>query len=228
MRLSHTSMEQYLRCPQGWKLKYLDHHKELPKPYFNKGIAVHAALEVFYRDCLASPPPVEKLLAAFDEEFDPEAYATDDERERARADGGKMVRDFYALHSADFQAALAVERDFFFEFDGIALRAKVDRIDKVDDDSVRIVDYKTGQLMTRDKVEGSPQLMLYQVAVEDTDTRRATRRGAAGRATESRFPRRPRGRERGLRARAAARLRPLRFPSLVLPVRRRVPREPPA
>ena len=64
MRLSHTSMSQYLRCPQGYKLKYIDGHKELPKWFFNKGSAVHAALEAFYKGKLSTPATLEDMLAA--------------------------------------------------------------------------------------------------------------------------------------------------------------------
>ena len=167
MYLSHTSMELYVRCPQAWKLKYRDRHKELPKPYFNKGSAVHAALEAFYKGRLSTPPPLEDVLAAFEDEFDPEAYATDEERLEARADAQKMIREFYARYAEDFAPALMVEQDFFFELDGIQLRAKVDRIDKVDDEHVRIVDYKTGRFTPLEKVESNPQLALYQLAVED-------------------------------------------------------------
>ena len=79
--LSHTSITLYLDCAQGYKLHYLDHHPTKPAPPLNKGSAVHKALEVFYKDRLTGPPPLEHVLDAFDEAFDDEAYLTFEERE---------------------------------------------------------------------------------------------------------------------------------------------------
>lgn len=165
--LSHTSIGLYLSCPQGFKLHYLDRHPTKPAAPLNKGSAVHAALEFMYRGRLSTPPPLEHVLDAFDEAFDEEAYLTHDEREDAYADGTRMVQEFYQKHAEDFRPAMAVEQRIQFEVDGTPLTGYIDRIDKLDDGRVRIVDYKTGKLMTRREVETAPQLSLYQLGVEE-------------------------------------------------------------
>lgn len=166
-RLSHSQVRTYLRCPQQWKQKYVDGRPEKPKPFFNLGKAVHEALEVFYRDRISSPAPVEEMLEAFEEAFDPQAYETEEERERRRADGIKMIREFHAKHARDFEPALAVEKKCFFEFDGIPFVSVLDRIDKLNDDAVRVVDYKTGGRLDAERARSDPQLTLYQVAAEE-------------------------------------------------------------
>jgi hypothetical protein len=62
---------------------------------------------------------------------------------------------------------MAVEQTLRFEVDGIQVMAVADRIDKLESGRVRVVDYKTGKIWTRQQVEDSPQLSLYQIAVED-------------------------------------------------------------
>lgn len=144
-RLSATSLETYLRCPQQWKLKYVDGLEEAPKPFFNLGSAVHAALETMFDRRVAEPAPLEEVLESFREEFDSDAYPTEEERERRRADGLRMVREFWEKHAGgDFRPPLAVEKRLDFEVEGVPFVGFVDRIDKVDDDHVRVVDYKTG------------------------------------------------------------------------------------
>jgi RecB family exonuclease len=165
--LSHTSITLYLDCPQGYKLHYLDHHPTKPAPPLNKGSAVHAALEFFYKGRLNGAPPVTHVLDAFDEAFDDAAYLTFEEREDAYADGTLMVQEFYAKHAEDFKPAMVVEQILRFEVDGIQVMAVLDRIDKLENGRVRVVDYKTGKLWTREMVENAPQLSLYQIAVED-------------------------------------------------------------
>jgi RecB family exonuclease len=164
--LSATSLSTYRRCPQQWKLKYVDRLPEEDKPFFNLGTAVHAALEVFYAGRVASPPPLDDVLAVFHREFDPEAYGSEEEAARRRADGVKMVGDFHRKHADGFEPALAVEKPLTFEVEGRDFRGFVDRIDKVGEGRIRVVDYKTGGSFDLDRVRTDPQLTLYQIGCE--------------------------------------------------------------
>ena len=156
----------YLRCPQQWKLKYVDRLPEEPKPWFNLGSAVHAALEAFYEGRVAEPPPLEELEEVFGEAFDPGAYPDDAERERRRADGLRMIREFHEKHADDFRPALAVEKRLDFEVEGVPFLGFVDRVDRTEDDRLRIVDYKTGGSLDQERAETDTQLTLYQVGSE--------------------------------------------------------------
>ena len=165
-RLSASSLKTYLRCPQQWKLKYVDRLPEEKKPFFNLGKAVHAALEAVYDRRVAAPAPLDEALAAFEEAFDPEAYASEEEAGRNRADGRRMVEDFHAKHAQGFEPALAVEKRLDFEVEGVPFVGYVDRIDKVDDGRIRVVDYKTGGSFDLDRVRTDRQLTLYQMGCE--------------------------------------------------------------
>lgn len=164
--LSQTQIKMYRRCPQQWKLKYVDGRPEEPKPFYNLGSAVHAALETFHDGRVAEPAPIEAMVAAFEEAFDPEAYPTEEERERRRADGLRMIREFHEKHAPDFRPALAIEKSVHFELDGIPLTGFIDRVDPLDDDRIRIVDYKTGRAFDIERVRTDIQLTLYQLAAE--------------------------------------------------------------
>ncbi len=165
-RLSSSSLKMYRQCPQRWKLKYIDRLPEAPKPFFNLGTAVHAALEAFYRGRTAAPASLEAVLEAFREAFDPAAYPTDEEAARREADGLRMIEEFYHKHAADFEPALAVEKRLVFDIDGVPFTGFVDRIDKVGEGALRIVDYKTGRSFDLDRAREEIQLTLYQIGTE--------------------------------------------------------------
>jgi len=165
-RLSASSLKTYRRCPQQWKLKYVDRLPEEDRPFFNLGRAVHAALETFYRGRVAGPPPLDEVLGAFEDAFDPDAYPDREERERRRADGLAMVEAYYREHAGGFQPALAVEKHLAFEVEGVSFVGYVDRIDKLDAERIGIVDYKTGGSFDLDRVRSEPQLTLYQLGAE--------------------------------------------------------------
>ena len=164
--LSSSSLKTYRRCPQQWKLKYVDRLPEEDRPFFNLGRAVHAALETFYRGRVAGPPPLDEVLGAFEDAFDPDAYPDREERERRRADGLAMVEAYYREHAGGFQPALAVEKHLAFEVEGVSFVGYVDRIDKLDAERIGIVDYKTGGSFDLDRVRSEPQLTLYQLGTE--------------------------------------------------------------
>ncbi|UCG75954.1 MAG: PD-(D/E)XK nuclease family protein [Gemmatimonadota bacterium] len=164
--LSQTGMGTYERCPQKWKLHYIDGHPTKPNRFLNLGSAVHAALEAFYQGRIAEPAKLDEMIAAFEAELEPAAYANAEESAAARADGLRMIRAFHAAHAPQFRPALLVEDLLRFELDGVPVVAKIDRVDKLDG-TVRIVDYKSGFRPPRlDEVRQSEQLTLYQVAVE--------------------------------------------------------------
>jgi len=177
-RLSQTSMSTYETCPQKWKLQYVDGRPTKTNRFMNLGSAVHAALECFYQRRVSEPATLDEMIQAFEAEIDPAAYASDEERERARADGLHMIRDFRAAHAPGFRPALLVEGMIRFELDGVPLVAKIDRVDKLKGQgngqrsdpgrsAVRIVDYKSGfKAPQLEQVRGNSQLTLYQVAVE--------------------------------------------------------------
>lgn len=177
-RLSQTSMSTYETCPQKWKLQYVDGRPTKSNRFMNLGSAVHAALECFYQRRVSEPATLDEMIQAFEAEIDPAAYTSDEERERARADGLQMIRDFRAAHAPGFRPALLVEGMIRFELDGVPLVAKIDRVDKLTGQGngqgsnagrspVRIVDYKSGfKAPQLEEVRKNPQLTLYQVAVE--------------------------------------------------------------
>jgi CRISPR/Cas system-associated exonuclease Cas4 (RecB family) len=177
-RLSQTSMSTYETCPQKWKLQYVDGRPTKTNRFMNLGSAVHAALECFYQQRVSEPATLDEMIQAFEAEIDPAAYESEEQRERARADGLQMIRDFRTAHAPGFRPALLVEGLISFELDGVPLVAKIDRVDKLNGQgngqgskagrgAVRIVDYKSGfKAPQLEQVRKNAQLTLYQVAVE--------------------------------------------------------------
>jgi superfamily I DNA/RNA helicase/RecB family exonuclease len=113
----------------------------------------------------------EQLAAALDERWaalarPPGWPAT---RERRAADA--MI-DRLAAYFAGAAAPLLVEAEFAFETDRARVSGRVDRVEEAPpgadgSPTVRIVDFKTGQQVTRAQAELNPQLATYQLAVAE-------------------------------------------------------------
>jgi hypothetical protein len=59
-----------------------------------------------------------------------------------------------------------VEYAYTFEVDGVPVTGRVDRVDKLDDGRLRILDYKTGKKLATGRLEVDAQLTMYQYACE--------------------------------------------------------------
>ena len=166
--LSYSSISTYLECPLKFKLKYLDGLKEKPKPYFSFGSSLHDALRFLY-SYRPPPPNLEALLKYYEENWVSEGYVSKEEEEGYFSYGKKILTEFYNLHIREFKIPIAVEHQFNIEIDGIPVTGFIDRIDKIEDNKAEIIDYKSGKnIFDKSDVEESEQLMLYQLAVEES------------------------------------------------------------
>ena len=81
-------------------------------------------------------------------------------------EGVAMLRDFVRAQGVvAHRDVLAVEHEFRLPVGRFTVLGFIDRVDRVDDETIEIVDYKTNrQLFTRDEVDTSLQLTLYEAA----------------------------------------------------------------
>ncbi len=164
--LSHSSISLYQECPQKWKFKYIDKIPEAPKWFFSFGQSVHKALEFFYGVRMLPAPTLDELLAHYKRHWKKEGYK--DARQEAEyfADGERILRGFYDKHIPTFRPPLFAEYPFKLDVDGVPVAGFIDRIDKLDNGNLAVVDYKTGKAFDLKRVEKDAQLTMYQMACE--------------------------------------------------------------
>ncbi|MFC1945783.1 RecB family exonuclease [Chloroflexota bacterium] len=166
--LSFSQIELYRQCPLCYRLQYIDGLKTKAKWYFSFGRTMHSCAEHFYRQSLASPIALENLLAFYEENWASEGYENSEQELEYRAYGRDILTRFWELHSADFRRPVALERGFTIDIDGIKLRGFIDRVDKLPDGSLAVIDYKTNrELFTAEYVAQNLQLTFYQLAAEE-------------------------------------------------------------
>ena len=92
----------------------------------------------------------------------------------------KLLENYFASEVAPGLDAevLAVEQRFRFELDATTLTGFIDRIDRLPDGQLRLIDYKTSKrAMKKDEAEQDLQLALYALACRDVpELTRARRR----------------------------------------------------
>lgn len=165
-RASFSRLDTFERCPKKYWLRYV---KKLSAPRADSlefGTIVHAALEDTVRELVErnhrGAIPQDVLRAAYEENWT-KAGCTD----RALYEEGRSMLDKWRERFGEFDAGrvLGLEQRIAFTFGGVQVSGVVDRVDRIDADTIQIVDYKTSRAwMLPDE---SNQLALYGAAMRE-------------------------------------------------------------
>ena len=167
--LSYTQISLYQSCPLQYKLQYIDGLKPKDKWYFSFGSTLHLCAQYFFKVKVPPPPSLEALLRFYQEKWIGVGYESPGEEENYKTYGREILTKFWEIHNTEFRMPIAIERLFYIDMGGVKLRGFIDRVDKLDNGGLSIVDYKTNQgLFTQDDLEDNLQLTLYQLAAEQT------------------------------------------------------------
>lgn len=175
---SYSAFRTYGTCPLQYAFRRV---YRIPgdetKSYFEFGTAVHSAFEIFAtarRDARAggaTDPGFEVLKSEFDKLWQPTHYADAQQADHYLARSEPALRRFYERELASASQAIAFEQGFEFTLDAgdgadpVRVRGKIDRIDRLPDGSIEIIDYKTGRWKTQGEVDADDQLSMYALAL---------------------------------------------------------------
>ena len=198
--LSPTSISCYLTCPLKFYLQYIEKiHDDTPNELIQSnviGTIIHATLENFYKHFKDNEITLETYLDIYEKHFkeSKKKALTDNKFPNGLPDSGfnylsskmmdKMIDNFIKqeikfLKGNNSMKIIGLEQELYYSFDIPELNIKVnllgnaDRIDQVDN-TVRIIDYKSGSIKDSDVVikknikelkdltDKSLQLLIYK------------------------------------------------------------------
>jgi RecB family exonuclease len=108
---------------------------------------------------------VEDALQAFKQEF-AKGYIDDPvQRKIYEERGEEQLRALLLASPRGTTEVMATEHKFSFKLNGREIKGRIDRIDRLEDGAVRVIDYKTGAPKDRKFAEESLQLSIYAMAV---------------------------------------------------------------
>ncbi len=173
--LSAGAIETYELCPLKFKL---DREWNLPKDVpaaLQYGASMHRILHTFY-DAVRYGREIsdEDLMEQFRADLASTGVADRYQYELYLKQGMEQLRRFLEVaRNVKPPEVLETERKFELKFGGATLRGRVDRIDRTGDDTVAIVDYKTGRPKSQEETDKSLQLSLYALAAKEAFGKRA-------------------------------------------------------
>lgn len=156
IRLSYTSINTYEQCPLQYRYRYIERLEWEPKPALSFGSSLHEALEWFYSVKTPHPPELAELLSRLSSVWVKEGYSDEAEEGRYYEHAQEVLTTFYRANVGRFRMPVAVEKYFELELDGFVLTGKIDRMDRHDDGSYEILDYKTNRKLPPQQASRRP------------------------------------------------------------------------
>ena len=165
--LSYSRLSRFETCPLSYRLHYIEKKQAEPGLPLRFGKTIHAVLERLIKEVVdderTGPLSEERAIELYREAWGAERFTGMD----VFAEGLAILRRFIAEQGVvDHRDVLAIEKEFRLPVGPFEVLGFIDRVDWIDDETVEVIDYKTNhQLFTRDEVDTSLQMSLYEVAV---------------------------------------------------------------
>lgn len=179
--ITPTGLNTFLVCPQEYLYRDVYCIPGVREPYQAYGTAIHKALELWGNWSKQSSEGfgLNSILSVFTETLVKEGL-NEDEVNRYKKLGVDVLAAYYELKASEWVPPLAMEYSFTphtVMLDGkIPLTGKLDKIEPIKGSKfVRVVDYKTGRVRSRNDIEGKTasgdmdymrQLIFYTVLAE--------------------------------------------------------------
>ena len=170
MRISYSGLDSFSICPAKYKFQYI-HRIKTPKikeAVF--GTLIHECLKVFHEPSLPIPLSEDELLKYFTEKWNADIYKDKQEESFAFYQGVDILKKYYLQNQnqkfniinleASFQIPISDNKEFH------QITGRIDRIDKLDDGTFEVIDYKTTKKMpAQSDVDNNFQLLIYYLGI---------------------------------------------------------------
>ena len=175
-RLSYSQISNFKDCPRKYEYSYLYKIPGEGSPAMSFGTSIHNTLKRFYDYLQTSEIPslfkekrddLSMFLDIYDNSFIYSDYLTRKHQQQAYEGGKEMLKKYYKMNGPKFKLPYLSEKSFVLPMGDYVFSGRFDRVDKLDDGSVEVIDYKTGKVKTQKDADKDLQLSLYALACRD-------------------------------------------------------------
>jgi len=165
--LSYSQIEAFQICPLHYKLKFILNIPHAPSAALSFGSTIHEVMKDFYKEVANGKKPTKKLLKnLLERNWTQEGFKNKSHEKKYYQRAIKYLEE-YLKQSFDIKnLPLALEEKFTVPLNkSLKIGGRIDRIDKLSNGKIEIIDYKTGEYIpTQKEVDQNKQLSFYALA----------------------------------------------------------------
>lgn len=167
--VSYSQLQTFEMCPLHYKLRYLLNVPSPASPALSYGVSVHGALRDFYQQRMTDPSlSPETIHTHLKKNWLKDGYASRQHEEQSYQQADQMLKAFITKSMETPFQTIAIEHPFNFWLGKVKVGGRIDRIDKLPDGRIEIIDYKTGTNVPNEKkVKEDFQLTFYALAATE-------------------------------------------------------------
>lgn len=162
-------MSTFLACPAKYHWTYI-HPKGRwylrSKSYYSFGTSLHNVLQRFHDTADTGVEDISGAETAYEESWIDAGYASAEEAAEAFAEGKEILSRYIEEYAAreDKGETIMVEKTVRVDMGQFVLLGRIDRVDRLKDGTLEIVDYKSGRSnVTEEDVRGELGMACYQI-----------------------------------------------------------------
>ncbi|MBX4204625.1 MAG: ATP-dependent helicase [Candidatus Doudnabacteria bacterium] len=180
-----SQISTFKKCPLEYKYKYIYKLPMPGAPALSFGITVHNAFKKFFsrmqqmnsakqidlfgiRNDNILVPPKELLVKFYEESWVDDWYEKKEQKEKYHHDGLVYLTNIYNKTIANPKIPKYLEQPFRMNLGKYRFKGRIDRADLNPDQSLDIIDYKTGKPRTKLEQVDRDQLLIYQWAAQES------------------------------------------------------------
>jgi DNA helicase-2/ATP-dependent DNA helicase PcrA len=170
MTLSYSQLDEYIGCPERYRLRYQIGVPTPPHHALSYGSALHGAIAAFHASQMNDRPlAADDLVAELRRNWQPDGFLSRDHEDARFAAGQAALERFRTQQLASGVRPVAIEKPFVFRFGSDEIRGRIDRLDETPAGAV-ITDYKSSDVRDQKRADtrarDSLQLQVYALAHE--------------------------------------------------------------
>lgn len=167
--ISYSQLDTYKTCPLQYKYRYIMKIPVPPSAALTFGDTIHRTLKSFYDLVkLDKSPDLDTLQDLYRRSWNPAGYGNIRYAEKMKLHGMELLSEYFKRGYLPGYKPQELEYPFKIRIaPDLVVGGKIDRVDRLDDNSIEIIDYKTGQAPRSKNPRNDLQLTVYVLAATD-------------------------------------------------------------
>lgn len=161
--LSYSQIQTFLDCPLHYKAKYILKIPTSPSAAASFGTSIHATLKEFYSEFAQNHSP--DMIDIYKRNWISSGYLDKKHEELYFKKGHRYLLEYLDTMFDPHILPIKLEESFSAKLGSLKIGGKIDRVDRLSDGRIEIIDYKTStKSLTPKEADSDLQLSFYALA----------------------------------------------------------------